>query len=487
MDELSKKEDGQIIQKQVEMMTSFLERMGLPADNIIANETERAKIGQNLPQFIYDLDPKLKQDARYLSKFVVGAAFGLFDYALNAIWNEVVLALNKKAVTYGLDIFFDNAVGTAVRASYKKEEDLSGLKDIVLLDTCRKLELISDTTYKKLAHILDMRNDIGISHPTGYSINAYELLGWLENCIQDVLNDAPSASAIQVKSFIDNLKNEKVLLEEERLKSIKPKIEELATHHCDSILRTIFGIYVADDTDQIVRKNISLISKIVWPCSSDDEKYRIGITLEGYNNNLKRNKHVLGEEFLTHVSGNRYRTTSERVAKLDRLADELIDAHSSRDNFYKEVPIMEGISTFIEKSTDIPVEVASKLIRAVLHCRIGNGTWYQGGVSSDGKPLYNRFFEILGEEHIPRLIVELSSFKIQRKLGSDVVRHHCIDLLRLIRKSLINDKFIESIDYLIEKFDLTGKTIFDTEFKKITGSILDWQEDGYPKIKSSGD
>ncbi|ACB95131.1 hypothetical protein Bind_1498 [Beijerinckia indica subsp. indica ATCC 9039] len=39
----------------------------------------------------------------------------------------------------------------------------AALKDAVLLDTCRKLKLISDTTYKKLKHILDMRNDIGIS------------------------------------------------------------------------------------------------------------------------------------------------------------------------------------------------------------------------------------------------------------------------------------------------------------------------------------
>jgi hypothetical protein len=50
----------------------------------------------------------------------------------------------------------------------------------VLLDTCRKLELISDTTYKKLKHILDMRNDIGISHPTNYNINAFELLGYVD-------------------------------------------------------------------------------------------------------------------------------------------------------------------------------------------------------------------------------------------------------------------------------------------------------------------
>ncbi|MBD4426879.1 hypothetical protein GUG96_15855, partial [Xanthomonas citri pv. citri] len=91
---------------------------------------------------------------RYLSKFVVGAGFGLFDYSLNAIWNEVVIDLRRKAITYGIDIFFDSAVGGGKnREFYKTDDDLASLKDAVLLDTCRKLELISDTTYKKLKHI----------------------------------------------------------------------------------------------------------------------------------------------------------------------------------------------------------------------------------------------------------------------------------------------------------------------------------------------
>lgn len=144
----------------------------------------------------------MKKDAHYLSKFVIGAGVRLFDYSLNAVWNEVVINLRKKAAVYGLDIVFDAAVGVSkAREYYSTENDLSSIKDSVLLHTCRKRELISDTTYKKLSHILDMRNDIGISNPNSYSINAYELLGYLQNCIEDVLNDNPTAAALQVQSF----------------------------------------------------------------------------------------------------------------------------------------------------------------------------------------------------------------------------------------------------------------------------------------------
>src|SRR5690606_33442423 len=151
-----------------------------------------------------------------------------------------------------------------LREHYQNEEDLAGLKDIVLLDTCKKLELITETTYKKLAHILDMRNDIGISHPTNYNINAFELLGWLQTCVQDVLNDQPSEAAIQVKAFIDNLKTGREILNDREIKIITPQIKSLASYHCSNILRTIFGIFVSPDISTEVRKNIALLAPIVW-------------------------------------------------------------------------------------------------------------------------------------------------------------------------------------------------------------------------------
>lgn len=474
--ELANSESGPLIERQVQQITNFLNEMGLPSDNIIADVAERNRIGVNLPQYIYDLPEELKRDARYLSKFVVGAAFGLFDYALNSVWNEVVISLRQKAITYGIEIFFDNAVGGAQRAHYKKEEDLAGLKDIVLLDTSKKLELISETTYKKLAHILDMRNDIGISHPTNYTINAFDLLSWLQTCIQDVLKDQPSAAAIQIKAFIDNLRKGTDVLETKTIEAIIPEIESLATHHCDSILRTIFGLYVAPDTDQVVRKNISLISKTIWNCCSNEERYRIGIILAGFNNNLHRQKYKLGEGFFDTVEGNNFRTTSERVLSLSNLAERLKDAHEGWNNFYNEAPIIERIMTFIEKSSDIPVEVSDKLIRTIMLCRIGKGINYQNGVSPEGKEFYDMFFSLMGEQYVPELIISLTDNRIQQRLGNKIVLSQAVQVLKLIRKNVVNEKFLESLDYLIEEFPKSEKVVFNDKFKKITSTFLSWDK-----------
>lgn len=347
-DLIEKNSHTDLIDPQAQRVVDFLEQIGLPSDNIIAEQSERAIIGQNLATYIELLPAETKQDARYLSKFVVGAGFGLFDYSLNAIWNEVVLDLRKKAIAYGIDIFFDSAVGGKAREFYKTDDDLASLKDAVLLDTCRKLELISDTTYKKLKHILDMRNDIGISHPTNYTINAFELLGWLQTCIQDVLNDRPTEAALQVQAFIQNLKTYTYPIDPATQGTIKNKVAELASHHLASIIRTAFGIYVSPDTDPQVRKNISIIAPSIWVNCQDEPKIKLGFMLEGYNTNLYKEKYELGEQFFQVVGGNPYRSPSERAVIIETLLDQLLEKHNGWDNFHHEAPVADSIASYIQ-------------------------------------------------------------------------------------------------------------------------------------------
>jgi len=462
----------EIIIDQVNVITSTLDKLGLPSNNIIAEAKERQIIVQNLPNYIDSLPTNVKNDARYLSKFVVGAAFGLFDYALNSVWNEVVITLRRKAIAYGIDIFFDSAVGGDLRGEYKTEEDLAGIKDTVLLDTCKKLELITEITYKKLAHILDMRNDIGISHPTNYVINAFELLGWLQTCVQDVLNDKPSEAAIQVKVFIDNLKHNTNMLNTSQLKVIKPQIKALASHHCSSILRTLFGIFVSDKTTTIIRKNISLLAPIIWMSSPDEIKYKLGITLEGYNNNLHGNKYKNGITFFDVCKGNKYRSLSEKLVALETLSLELLDKHRGWDNFHYEVPIIEKIMGFIEVTEDIPYQIADSLILNIMLCRIGRGLSYCDGVSPRGKLYYDQFFNLLGDDYAPKFIANLTNYEIQRRLENKICLSQGKQMIEHVKNRVINNRIRECFQFLLDNMTLHGKAVFDSRFKKLSSTFL---------------
>lgn len=474
MTDIVKRSPTNLVDPQAQRVVDFLQQFGLPSDNIIADQNERAIIGQNLPAYIESLPADVKREARYLSKFVVGAGIGLFDYSLNAIWNEVVLDLRKKAIAYGIDIFFDSAVGGKVRDFYKTDEDLASLKDAVLLDTCRKLELIADTTYKKLKHILEMRNDIGISHPTNYTINAFELLGWLQTCVQDVLNDKPTEAALQVQAFINNLKEHKLPLDEPTRRTIERKIGELASHHVASILRTTFGIYVAADTDPQVRKNISVIAPAVWSNCLDEPKFKLGIILEGYNTNLHRDKYELGEQFFRTVGGNPFRSSSERAVIVDALLDQLLEKHNGWDNFHHEAPVADSVASYVQEQKDILPNFAGKLVKILLMCRIGRGVSYCNGVSPRGRPYYDSILTMLGDQYAPHAMAALTHYEIQRKLGSAVARQQAREALELIRQNVINSRLLEGLDFLIINIEKNGKCVLDSRFKQLTQGYIKW-------------
>jgi hypothetical protein len=463
------------IERQVQSITMFLDSVGLPSEGIIAPLDQREIMGKNLPSLLESLPDEVKKDARYLSKFVVGAGFGLFDYSLNSIWNEVVLALHKIVIAYGLDIFFDKAVGAPIRGQYKDEEDLAMIKDKVLLDTCKKLELISETSYKKLAHILDMRNDIGISHPTDVTINAYELLGWVQTCIHEVLMGQPSQDAIQVKAFIGNLKEYDQVVDANWVDQATPKLQSLPTRHCDSIIRTFFALYVSLETDASLQKNISILAPIVWPLTTEDEKNRLGITLGGYKNNLHKTKFDKGSEFFGFVRGNNYLSITDRTINLDSLTNRLKNAHYSYDNYYHEGPIMEEIMTYITTAEDIPKEVVHNLVTTVVLCRIGRGFSYHGGVSPKAMPYYDMLLKIIGPKYTPIVLSELAQSEAQRKIDrSSYSRTAVLELLECIHSTVIDGRQKEAIEYLTKNMGQNPAAIYSREFKLISAPFLKW-------------
>lgn len=475
MSDIVSKKASELIDPQAQMLIGFLDDMGLPSDNIIADPEERRYIGDNLHSLIENLPKETKLDARYLSKFVIGAGFGLFDYSLNAVWNEVVINLRKKATVFGLEIFFDSAVGgSKAREFYQTEEHLASIKDSVLLDTSRKLELISDTTYKKLKHILDMRNDVGISHPTSYSINAFELMGWLQTCVKEVLNDNPTEAALQVQSFVSNLRNQTEPMDNPAVQGIITNFGKLPSHLCNSLLRTFFGIYVSDDTDPAVRKNISLMAPGLWGKCRDDAKYKLGVVLEGYNVNLYKDKYQHGEQFFEIVGGNQYRSNSERIIIVDDLITELRDKHNGWDNFHHEAPVAAQLFSYIPDQHSIIENLAQRMFKTVLMARIGNGVNYNQGVSPGGTQYYDSILSMAGDKYAPHVMVSLTEFEISNRLGKTTCRNQAKIALTLVKSNVINERLIECLDYLLANIDSNPSCASTTEFKKLSDGYINW-------------
>lgn len=442
----------------------FLESLSLPTDNVLASTDERQIVGENLPTFLNSLDIEDREDARYLSKFIGATAIGLFDAALNYVWNEVVLNLRKKAVMYGIDLFFDAAVGGKNREMYSSEADLGGIKDQVLLDTCRKLELISDIVYRKLVHILTMRNEIAASHPNVERIGGYELLGWLQTCVKDVLQDRPSESAIQIQSIVQNLKSADRPIDQQDFAHFEAGLRNLSSAHIHNLLVTLFGIFLSDDSSQVLRKNVALLAPPIWRHSLDSVKTKLAGRIDGYRSNLQREKVERAKEFLTIVDGLHFESLPAKIIALEELVRDLNNAHAGWDNFYNEPPVMKQILSYVKSSNDIPEEIKPQLVEAVLKCRIGNGVSYCGGVSSSGKPLYDEFFKLLDDEGMAIAIWYLFQPHINSRLYNERCLKALHEFLSNVRETIISERLIEAVDILLNDIKNAHKANKNKQF-----------------------
>lgn len=464
-----------ILTKQVTKFEEVLKSYGLPSKNIIASVDEREAIMTALPSLLNKIPTEEKRDATYLSKFVAGAVIGLFDASLNFVWNEVVINLRKKVITYGLDEFFDAAVDSRKRPDYTVEEDLSAIKDKTLLDTCKKLEWISDIVYRKLCHILDMRNQIGASHPTTYNVNSYELLGWLKTCIEEVLSDKPSENAIIVKRLLENVKKGSSLLDVVTLNSFELNIKDLSSSISSNLITSLFGIFVSDKSSQIVKSNVLEVAKIVWKYCKDGIKYDLGEKIDVYRNNLDEEKANTAESFFEACDGLKYLSLSTRALQLSSLCDELMSAHKGYNNYHHEPSYARAIMNYIKTPDDIPEERAEKIINTFLACRIGREVTYHNGVSPNAKQYYDRFFSILSKKQVIIMLNLLRAY-LESIYDENGIRYENIRMiLEMVKLPSLGDRLNEIIEFMLEFHDrkILNKVYKDDGFKDLSRGILD--------------
>lgn len=460
-------------------MTKFEELLvsyGLPSENIIASIDERETIMSALPAFLDKMSMDEKRNATYLSKFIAGAAIGLFDASLNFVWNEVVVNLRKKIITYGLEEFYDAAVDERRRTFYNTENDLSGIKDITLLDTCKKLEWLSDIVYRKLCHILDMRNQIGASHPTTYNINSYELLGWLKTCVDEVLMDKPSNSAITVKKLIENVKKADSNLDSLTLNSFQNAIKDLSSNMASNLITSLFGIFVSPRSSTIIRNNALEVSKIVWVHCKAETKYDLGEKVDVYRNNLDEDKAKIAESFFEECDGLQYLSLNTRILQISSLCDDLLAAHTGYNNYYNEPQYARAIMNYIKVPDDIPEERIEKIINTFLSCGMGREVTYCHGISPGAEGFYNKFFGILSKKQIIIMLCLLKNHLDSVFNGSGIRCDNAGVILNIVKSPLLGERLNEVIDYMLEFHNrkMLNKVYKDQGFKDLSNGILAW-------------
>ena len=85
-----------------------IQSYGLPSDNIFVSVPERAVVFRNVGVPLQQIDKDKRDESFYLTKFLAAVASGLFDAALNYLWDATIQEIRKRVIQYDVSYFYDN-------------------------------------------------------------------------------------------------------------------------------------------------------------------------------------------------------------------------------------------------------------------------------------------------------------------------------------------------------------------------------------------
>lgn len=363
--------------------------MGLPVTNVLVEVGPRVVVLNNMEVAMASLPVERRATSLYLSKFMMAVSAGLFDAALNYLWDETIGELRKRIVDYDLNYFFDlAATSPEKRKELNGPDDLAKITDDELIRLAARMEFISPAGQAQLDLVRYMRNHASAAHPNQHELQPLSLLGYMETCIKEVITLPQSPTMVQTSRLLANVKTETVT--PELAASFTSLFDGLRREQTETLANGLFGIYVSPDSTALMRDNIRLLLPHLWGNLAEDTKFSFGVRFARFKANLDNTQADLAKEFLGAVGATSYLPADVRAADIDILLDRLHGAHNAWDNFYNEPPIAKELAAYVGNQP-LPEGVREKFAFALVESYLGR----RAGVSAGAVPFYEELLQNL--------------------------------------------------------------------------------------------
>lgn len=427
-------------------LVRFIEQQGLPGSNVFVQIDERHRVFGNIQHVLAKLDPHRRTNSAYISKFLAAVASGLFDAALNYLWDETIHELRCRVAQYDLSYFFDIAVKDADRRKKLSEpEDLSRVEDSELIKGANELGLISDLGFKHLDFIRFMRNWASAAHPNQNEISGLQLVTWLETCVTEVISLPQSTIVGEIKKILANIKTN--ALSATDASAIALFFANLEKERANALASGFFGLYVVPTSTSLVRQNIHLLAPRLWPRVSEPTRGQFGVRCAQYAASGDTERSVLARQFLDKVDGLRYLPDGVRAAEIQTAIQELRSAHRGFNNFYAEPPFARRLASLMKPPARLPELVADEYVLALVEAFLSNGN----GIASGASPIYSELLAQLAASHALIALLSFRDTLISSRLQFPLCQEQFRQLLVIIRTIITSPPAIELIDE-IERF-----------------------------------
>lgn len=429
-------------------LVSFLEQHDLPSDGIFVGVPERLNVFKNLEGVIVQIDSRDKQQSLYLSKFIAGVASGLFDAALNYLWDETILQIRKRIVQYDLEYFYDNAVTGEKRKRLKDESDLNKVDDYELIKGSKEIGLISELGFKHLEYINYMRNWASAAHPNQNEITGLQLISWLETCVKEVISLPISNITIQIKHLLSGVKSTSI--SEENAQEIAVFFTNLTQEQVNNLVSGFFGIYTKPDAESQTLQNINRLLPLIWSRVDEDTRDTFGLKYGNFVANNYQHEKKASREFLQLVNAESYIPDDLRIIEIETAIDNLGSSHRGLNNFYNEPTFARQLYRIVGETPKVPKVLNRKYVYTLVEAFLTNGN----GVAGAAEPIYIELLSKLNSFQANIAVLSFNDTQISSKLQFSLCQRKFRELMDIIRPIVTTP----AIKDLIEKIDkYTGR------------------------------
>ena len=392
---------------------------------VLAPDEEIAHAWRDLPRELREIPPQLRGEL--IARMCVAVGTGLFDGAINYIWNATILHLRQRMRDFGLPV-----VSQILQKRFE-ESDMTDLQDSQVIDLCLKLNLITEPGFFFLDQCRETRNSFSAAHPVMGQINNREFIIFLNRCVRYALSDETSLVGVDFSEFISTIKGGRFT--DNQLDTWVGRLDATHDPQRQLLFGTLHGIYCDPASLEHARLNSIDLCVIYQPKFSAAIRSGLIDQHSEYVSKGDTQRHGASQQFFEKLGLLALLNESERHSIISASVRRLWNVHLGMNNFYNEPPFAERLMTLSEQEP-IPETIQEQFVQTVIGCYIGNGY----GVSNAAVQFYEAMIRAFSPKEIAILVsTEQGKSTVAHRIRTNVLcRERLMGALKLIDRSSVS-------------------------------------------------
>lgn len=379
----------------------------------------------------------------YLEKAKRAIDAGLFDAAVNYVWDLVVSDLRQKVEAYGVDIFLSVEDGIKYHESGDTLQDRwRDVADYRLLSGCLKLSLISRTAFRHLSFWLSVRNHESAAHPVDEEeeLDLRTTLSLVGDAVRFVLARERPAPGFNLRAMAESIKTKDLSGD---LDELLVQLRGLNPSQSDSALGMMVTLFVGGSTQ--AKANVGRLLMAVWEQATEDAKRRVGDKYAKLSAEGASEEKAEVFSLLSMTGGVGYIPEGLRRAMFSRASRDLLDAHFGWDNFQGEIAPARQLA---ELGPECPDAVLPQFCRAWLVSYMGN--YY--GESRGAQPYLSKLRDRFTNRHWCGLVEAIrSTSEVHSEMGGDKPFRRLQALCQQMLPALVSARDKRDCEFIISQ------------------------------------